>query len=178
MPALAAIALSAAGCGESSHSRSATAASTSAPATTATVATPPPGAIKLASGRPLTRAEWIAKGEAICTRTNTKVSATTVPSEREYPRVLPQLAVYEWTEARELSKLVPPRPKTHDWAQIVSNLQLDGNYLSSLTNYFQAKNRRAAYSLLVTAERLHERLGAIARHDGFNECTHIRVRRG
>jgi hypothetical protein len=175
MLALAAIALSAPGCGGSSHSQSAATAST-----TTTVATPPPptATVKLASGRPLTRAEWIARGEVICTRTNTQLSATTSPSEREYPRVLPQLAVYEWTEARELSKLVPPRSKTHDWAQIVKNLQLDGDYLNTLASYFQAKNKRAAYQLLGTAERLHQQLNAIARRDGFNECTHTRVRRG
>jgi hypothetical protein len=181
MLALAAIALSAPGCGGSSHSQSAaTAASTtSAATTTTTVATPPPptATVKLASGRPLARAEWIARGEAICTRTNTQLSATT-GGEREYPRVMPQLAVYEWTEAQELSKLVPPRAKTHDWAQIVKNLQLDGDYLNTLASYFQTKNKRAGYKLLETAERLHEHLNAIARRDGFSECTHTRVRRG
>lgn len=166
--------LAAAGCGGSSKTAASTAAASSTTPRTTTRADviPPPttDTIKLASGLPLTRSEWIARGNVICARTKTKLSAIGVVSTREYVRTFPQIAIYDHVEAHELSRLVPPRSKAHDWARIVNDLQLVGDSVSTIAAYLQAKNESAASSLFQTTERLRARLHTIVGREGFKEC--------
>lgn len=177
--ALVAVALVASGCGGSSKTAGSTTTTTAAStaAATTTAATQPTTTVTLATGKPLTHAQWIAKGEAICTRTNSSMSATTAQTPKEFGRTFPQIAIYEHIESQELSKLVPPASKTHDWAQIVNNLQIISEESNVIATDFQAQNYKAGVPILKAAERLHEELNETAKHDGFNECSHTRVRR-
>jgi hypothetical protein len=179
--ALVGVALVASGCGGSSKTAESTTtaatASTAAATSTTAVATQPTTTVQLATGRPLTRAQWIAKAEAICTRTNSNISATTAQTPKEFGRAFPQIAIYEHIESQELSKLVPPASKTRDWAQIVNNLQIVSEESNVIATDFQAQNYKAGVPVLKAAEDLHQELNETAKHDGFNECSHTRVRR-
>lgn len=161
------------GCGSSSKDSTTTVSS--APATTTTAKTvtvsAPAGAVKFASGTPLSRAQWIAQGDVICARTNTKTESSTVKSPQEFARVLPQVALYDKTEATELSKLVPPPSKVDDWKKIVNSLQLYGEYTSRVAEYALAKNEEAAHPLVLQGEKIHKQLAAIAKRDGFKACS-------
>lgn len=170
--ALGAVVLAASGCGGSSKTRSA-----ATPATTAPAATPPPAApmLKLASGTPLTRAEWIAKGDAICNRSNIKISSVTVRAMPEYATALPQIVTYERAEAHELSKLVPPASMAHDWAQIVNGLQLDSNYISTLAGYARENKYSNTNPLVEKANSLHKQIAELAKRDGFTRCSITRM---
>ncbi len=171
--ALAATTLLASGCGGSSKTTSSTAAVT-APAT---VATPTPTAtatpIKFASGRPLTRAKWIAEGDAICAHTDRRLAAISVTSTRELVHALPQAAAYEKAEVRDLSKLVPPASMAGDWAQIVNDLQIFAEDSIKIAQYAEVKNASAGVPLVHAQNNIHKQMAAVARRDGFKQCSRI-----
>lgn len=170
--ALAVTTLAASGCGESSKTGSATTAAAAA-ATTATTATPPTTttSVKPASGKSLTRTQLIAKGDAICARAHTKLSAMSASTQKEFARLLPQAAIYDNTESNELSELVPPASMAHDWAQIISSAHLYGEYISRVADYARANNFRSATPLLHASENVQKQLIAVATHDGFKHCS-------
>jgi hypothetical protein len=173
-------ALAGSGCGGSSKASS---ASSSATPTTAHATPPTPpqiptSGIPLASGKPLSKAEWIKRGEAICARSNTRAATVTVSKPREYATALPQIALYVRLEAHELSRLVPPTPTAHDWTRYVNGLWLDGQYITEAANMFKAKaTSQTAGAAAIRANSLHEELDRIAERDGFTECAVSRVRR-
>jgi hypothetical protein len=152
--ALAAAALTAAGCGSSEKAATSSTATTAASQpgqSTGAGQTKPVGSdeeITVSSGVPLSRKAWIAKGDAICGRTNAKLSTTTASSPRDFGRLLPQAAGYERAEATELAALVPPRSTANDWQHIVSNLQKS-----------------------TAAERAEAAILAITKRDGFKTCS-------
>jgi hypothetical protein len=173
-------ALAGSGCGGSSKtspaSNSATPKATQAAAPTAPQV--PTSTLPLASGKPLSKAEWIKMGEAICTRSNTKAATVTVTQPSEYATALPQIALYARLEARELSKLVPPTPKARDWARYVNGLWLDSQYVTEAANMFKAKAAfQTVRPAIIRANSLHEEIDKIAKRDGFTECAVSRVRR-
>jgi hypothetical protein len=187
-PVLVAAVLAAGGCGGSSKSTptATTAASKSQPATTqtatttqTTTATTPPIAstpgtpIKVATGKQLARADLISKGEAICARTNAELSSSTIKSEKDLIRLLPQTAIYDKTEATELSQLVPPAAMAQAWKRIVNGFQLFGEYTSRVAEYARAKNYSSGHPLVARAEKLHAEVADLAKRNGFNECGQI-----
>src|SRR5215831_13533699 len=114
--ALGATALAAAGCGSSkAGSAATTAASTTAPVTSTNTA-------KLATSAPLSRARWIAGGDAICKQTLAKIETLGFYTPAQLARVLPRAVPYYAAEAEELAKLVPPKSKAHDWEQVVNDV--------------------------------------------------------
>ncbi|MGA9285379.1 MAG: hypothetical protein WBV85_08045 [Solirubrobacteraceae bacterium] len=165
----------ASGCGGSSKSGSTSTAASATAATTATTATAPPShavaTLKLSTGKPLTRAEWIAKGDAICARLKTKLAALTVVNEQEYAHVFPQVAVYDNAEAQELSKLVPPTSKAHDWEQILSTAQHYNEYVNKVAGYAEANDFKEAAPLIETATTIHQQMAAEAKQAGFKHCS-------
>jgi hypothetical protein len=176
--ALAAATLAVSGCGGSSKTAStstATAQPTTAATTTAATTTVPAtaAAIKIRSGRPLTRAAWIAEAEVICARTNVELDSTKIKTVQDYARVLPQLASYDRIEATELSKIVPPTVMASDWRLIVTGFQKFGEYTERVAEYAEANNFNGATPTYRVAKATHERLAKIAKHDGFKECAVI-----
>jgi hypothetical protein len=180
---LAATTIAASGCGESSKSTStatqasstgASAATTAATPTTATstVALPAPTApIKVATGTPLARAQFIAAADAICARTNTKLAADVIVTKKEFGRVLPQVAIYDRTETNELSKLVPPAAMAHIWAHMLKDFQSYGEYTSTVARYAQANNFSAASPIINQADDVRRTLSVIAIGQGFKHCS-------
>jgi hypothetical protein len=165
---LAAATLAVAGCGGSSKTQSTNTATTAA----ATATTPTNGTtIAVATGRPLTQATWIAKGDAICTSTNHKMAAISIVSLRELARLEPQIAVYSTNEGEELGKLVPPSSAAHDWAHIVNNLRIYSEYTQKVGQEAQANHFSAAGANLKAARKVHLELQAIARRYGFKYCS-------
>jgi len=171
-PALAAIALATIGCGGSSKTGSSAAATTTAPAATTTTTTValPTTTVKLATGRPLTRAELIAKADPICKRMNTKVFGIRVKSISEFASVTPQMAIYINTASADLGKLVSPARMTRDWARIVNGLQLYGEYVSKIGQYAQANDISAARQQYATAQNILVQMNTIGKNDGFIQC--------
>jgi hypothetical protein len=161
--ALAAMATVASGCGSSKTGSATTAASTS-PTTTAPPAT-------VATGKPLSRARWIAAGDAICESTQTKVNALHGRTSAELLRDIPQAAVYYAAEAESMSKLVPPKSMAHDWETIVDDVHVYGEYTNTAI-----QNAKEHHGLLTAAFRekiakLQASMIATAKRDGFKWCS-------
>lgn len=167
--------LAAAGCGGSSKTTETTAstttttgASTPAVPTTASV---PAVTVTVASGKPLSRAQWIAKGDAICVRLSNELEGLSVKKAAELPRVLPLEAAYVRNEVAQLAKLVPPASKASDWQQFLTaglqwaegsaKLAEDGKLGDAIT--------KAPLATAVVA--IHEHLKQIAKIDGFQHCS-------
>ena len=172
---LAAIALVASGCGGSSKTGSASTASvTTISATTTTPIPPAPTTtVKLATGKPLTHTKLIAEAEAICGREHTKLSAIVLRTESDYTRLAPQVAIYDSTELKELSKLVPPASMNQRWLQVITLDQTFSEYINRIANYAQAKNYNAAAPLVREVEKVREQLFALTKHDGIKNCSEL-----
>jgi hypothetical protein len=171
-PTLALTMLVVAGCGGSSKSGSTTTVA-STPTTTAATATPPPNAppAKVATGKPLARAQLIVAADAICARTNKKLSSFTVVTQHEFARELPQAVAYETSEVNELGKLVPPASLAHTWAQILGDFQLYNEDISRVTQYAQANKIRTAAPIIESSNVLHQKLNILAARTGFKHCS-------
>jgi hypothetical protein len=168
--AIAALGLAVTGCGESSKTGSSSTASTgSTPASAASqTSTGAP-----ASATPLTQAELIAKGDAICAAANKKVDTVTVEAKGQILKAFPRAAVYERAEASELTKLTPPESMAHDWEQIVGGFNRYVVYANAAVHDSETKNVKALTALFVPAEKVHEQINAIAKRDGFKYCSGI-----
>jgi hypothetical protein len=171
--ALAAAALAGSGCGESSKSATETTATTASTAKAAS-SIPTTATVKLAKGKPLTRASWIAKGDAICAPVDRKLQAASSRSRSEYTSLLPRVALYLRIEAAKLSKLTPPASMRTDAEQLVSGIQLLSEYLSRAGMSFRAGYAGSGNQLFRTALTVQRQPFAIARRDGFTKCTATR----
>jgi hypothetical protein len=170
--ALTATALVASGCGGTSKTTTTATALTTATATTTAGSTPGTATtVRIASGKPLIRSQWLAYGDAICARAKAKTSALTVSSIPDFARVYPQIAIYNRIEAGELSKLVPPTSAAHDWTQIVGNLEQHAQYVREVARYIQAKQENSAGTPFHLANVAIEQMLATAKRDGFKKCS-------
>jgi hypothetical protein len=169
--ALATTTLATSGCGGSSKTDAPTTAAvtTTSSATTAAATTGEP--ITIASGKPLSRSTWIAKGDKICTRANVKLDSTIIRTKQDFARVLPQAASYDHIEAVELSKLVPPAALADDWKQVVNGFQKFGEETAVGGERAQNNELDVAQSIFITARATQERFTKIAKRDGFKVCS-------
>jgi hypothetical protein len=165
------VALSA--CGSTTKTSSNTAASSAATTSASnTVSTPVSSEeIRIDSGKPLSRAAWIAKADAVCLRTNIKLSSTTAKTQHDFARLLPQAAAYERAEATELSKLVPPPSMARDWQQIIIGIQKFGEFSARAGEYARVNNFSAALPIATAGNNAQREFTAIAKQDGFKVCS-------
>jgi hypothetical protein len=174
--ALAATSFAASGCGGSSKTGTTTPAATTSAATNAAATTsplPPATPVKVATGQPLTRAQLIAKGDAICARANKLVDTVNVVTKHEIERGFPRAAAFERMETNELSKLVPPASMAHDWGLIISDFHRYVEYADVAARYSEAKKLKAIAPLVPPSEKIHEHINAIAKRDGFKYCSGV-----
>jgi hypothetical protein len=176
---LATTALAAAGCGSSSKSGSATtAASTAAPSTTVATTTtsnrlPPAVTVPVASGKPLTRAQWLAKGDAICAHLFKELKPLSIKGTEELPRVLPQAAAYERAAVAELAKLVPPASKARHWQTILRTTLRSAEAEAKLAEYGKLGAAITKSPVATAMIALQKHLGEMAKHEGFKVCSRL-----
>lgn len=173
--ALAATTLAAAGCGGSSKAGSTSASAGTTPTTTtaAPVSTVPVPTVtvKVASGKPLARARWIVKGDAICARFHAELEAVHVKRAAELPRVLPQVAAYERAEVVQLARLVPPASKASDWQQFLNATLQEAEASAKLVEYARLGDAITRTPLAATMISLHNYRTKIAKRDDFKKCS-------
>ena len=177
--ALATTAFVASGCGSSSSTTTTTTTAASTPATTASTTTPPvatvpaPPTIALASGTPLTRAQLITKGEAICTRLNAQLGASTAKSLAELARALPVAAAEEKAEFVQLVKLVPPATMASAWREFLAETKQWSEDSEKLAISTQTQQLSLTAPLVQSTRAIHEHLAHVAERAGFKECALI-----
>lgn len=177
--ALAAAGLAASGCGGSSSktgsistsadATTGTATSASAPATTTTPVII--AKVKVASGKPLTRAQWIAKGDAICARVNAELETVSSKTIAELRRTLPQSAAYERVAVAELAKLVPPTAMVNDWQQFLTDTLQSAEDAVKLGESVGPGQDVLKSPLATTIRAVREQMTKVAKRDGFKACS-------
>jgi hypothetical protein len=176
---LAVVVLAVSGCGNSSKSATATPSSAAAATTPTSSATSTPTptpkttltAVKLATGRPLTHAELLARGDSICTRLNAQLAASSVTSVRQLGQVLPQAAAYERAEFAKLVRLVPPSVDAADWQKFLTETQQWAEDSTLLGQSARTAEFTLNEPLVGITRRLHEHLARRAKQEGFKECS-------
>jgi hypothetical protein len=170
---LAATTLAVCGCGGASKTETTASTTTPAQSTTQaqTTAATTPKEIQVKTGSPLTRATWIAKGDAICMRINAKLAVTNNSTEQDLARNLPVAARYDRLEAAELSKLVPPAPMASDWSKVLKDLQKFATYTTTVAGYARANRFPEATPIVDAGNAVQKELTVIAARDGFKECS-------
>jgi hypothetical protein len=125
------------------------------------------------SSKPLTRAELIAKADDICRRVNGKLKSSnnTINNHADIARIIPRLASFEQTALAELSKLVPPASMADDWKMIIAGAQTLADNTAKLGEYAKANKLKAARGLITSSQKVQHQTLAIAKRDGFKECS-------
>lgn len=153
--ALAATALAASGCGSSSSSSNGGSNNNSG---------------NTGASKPLTRAELVAKADAICKSINARLNATGASSNKGGAQVFLRLAAFEQTALAELEKFNPPAVLAGDWRQIVASGRTLAADTAKYSEYTKLKNPTAAQSVVVSGDKIRQQASTMARSDGFNDC--------
>jgi hypothetical protein len=160
---LATVMLAASGCGGSSKSSHQAASSTQAPAS---------GNVESsASKAPLSRAELIAKADAICKDLNAKRSTIVLRSVADYARYLPQAAAYYRAAIVELDKLNPPASMSRDWQTIIKADRIIAVNTAKVGEDAKAKKIAAIRPLYAATAPIQKHRLATAQRDGFKYCS-------
>jgi len=155
------------GCGSSKTESASNSASTAAKV-------PATANVPIATGKPLTRAQLIAQGDAICASAKAKVKTLGGNSNAEVINLLPQAAIYYNAEAENLSKLVPPASLSRDWKKIVDDMESVSQYTNGTARYAKEKQEKTAARLYNQGLKVREHALAIAARDGFKDCSKAR----
>jgi hypothetical protein len=167
---LALTAIAAAGCGSSKGGSTTTAASTTAATTSATtpIATP---AVTVATGKPLSRAQWVAAGDAICHRLQNQLASVTSDTTTQFERALPQAVVFYAATAEDLSKLIPPKAAAHDWQAYVNDIHLFGEYTNLESRELKKGQKVMAPAVRAKVAQLQTDMISRAKRYGFKWCS-------
>jgi hypothetical protein len=162
--ALAASALAATGCGgsTSSSSQSASHAASTASASTANASSGGAG--------PLTRAQMIAKVNAICLGINAKRAGVHFTTEQDVARLMPPLAAYEHAAVAELRKLVPPASMVKGAQEIVSGFQTVADVTVKAGEYAARHKLEHTQKLSAEMTRATHKVQVAGEREGFPEC--------
>lgn len=125
--------------------------------------------------KPLTRAELIVRGDAICRRINARLAATTVGKGGGFGQLMPPLAAYEHAAVLEMRKLTPPASMADGWGQVIGGAQMLADATAKIGEYAKANNNtlpttpptRAAFTAAGAGTR---QMIAAAHREGFDDC--------
>jgi hypothetical protein len=177
--AVAVVTLSVLGCGgttKSSGDAARLARQATSPTQQATAAQPSePSTATESHGhtKPLTRGELIARADLICRRVNAKRAATRIANAGDYARLIPPLAEYLLAAVAEMRKLTPPASMESGWNQIVAYAQESAHSVAEFGQYAKA-NKLNSISMSGAGVRANERMLAIAKREGFDDCARNR----
>jgi hypothetical protein len=118
----------------------------------------------------LTRAQLIARGNAICYRLNARRSSTRISRPQDYERLVPVLAAYELAAATEMSKLTPPASMARDWRQMIAGSRTIAEVTGHFQRYSEAGNEKKSRPLDAILGKAIEELTSAAKHAGFKDC--------
>jgi hypothetical protein len=169
--ALAATTLAAAGCGGSS-TRSSSSPKTPASAerpVTGTPTSPTPSKASVPSG-PLTRADLIARADAICKRLNLRARSITTTSLRTVGTTALTVAGYYRTALTELHKLTPSASMAGAWRALLADIAPVPSEATVMGRYALDNDIKSTVRVETHLGKIQRRRIALARHAGFKDC--------
>jgi hypothetical protein len=127
------------------------------------------------SDKPLTRAQLLARADATCRRINNKLSTGNgAKTPQQLSRAASQLVSYEQKGLAELSKLIPPASMASDWKAIIAGAQtLADDTVKVVERVKVEKNFNGVHALVAEISRVQARTVAIAKRDGFTDCSQL-----
>lgn len=123
-----------------------------------------------ASSTALTKAQLIAKADAICARFWREYHAHGTTDAKELTTKIHLIAGYELKEAKELRKLTPPAGMAFDWKRILAGHQAMANDSVMAERYFKRGVLQAMQRLVNKAAHVQETVLLTARRNGFKDC--------
>lgn len=123
------------------------------------------------AAKPLTRAQLLAKADAICKRIDTRLSGTTIKSEKQLIHFLPRVAGFEQQALVELSKLNPPSKMAEDWKKIVAGAQTIADSTAKLSEAARLKELKTVHEVLSEIGKVQTSITTVAKRDGFKNCS-------
>jgi hypothetical protein len=126
-----------------------------------------------APSRPLTKSQLIAKADPICARFFVKFHAHGTKTAKEFVGNLRLLLSFERTESEELRKLTPPASMSSDWNKILTGQRTLTDDSARLLTYVRQGKLQAARPLLSAAQSARSQETALARRNGFKDCSRI-----
>jgi hypothetical protein len=120
--------------------------------------------------KPLSRAQLIARADAICGKINAKRAEFKIRTRRDYATVYQQFASYAQGQIAELSKITPPASMASGWRQILADAQSYVGGIAKISGYIRSNNDHAARALDVPVFNAQEQMATIAKHNGFKDC--------
>jgi hypothetical protein len=158
------------GCG-SSTTKSSTASTASAQSSTTTPATSPSTASTETRPQPSPEnAAFITKADTICKTANAKRDALRTSSASSNSKFL-ETAASEQEEYAKLAKLSNPSTIAADWKRIIADVQVLAKSTATIASYAQANRLKGVQHIFSTVGETEHDLVAIAKRDGFNNCT-------
>jgi hypothetical protein len=170
--ALATAATAVAGCGGSSKNAQTGSVTSQAASKSITTHGESSSNAKSASGKSLTRAQLVARGNEICARVNAKRAATSITTHSQLLTLVPRLAAFEESAALEMGKLLPPASMAADWRQIVSTAELIAADTANLGLALRKTDLAKATASFNADASTRRAALALAERDGFKECLH------
>jgi hypothetical protein len=120
---------------------------------------------------PLTRAELLARGDAVCYRLNTRRQSTLIARPSDYERQAPALAAYELTGATELGELTPPASMAQSWQHIVAGARTVATVTGRFPHFAQASSDAIGHRYDAILGKAIDEMVNAAKRSGFKECS-------
>lgn len=127
--------------------------------------------VHISNGKPLTQAQWIARGDAICAKLISQTNPLKVKNTNEIPRLIPQEVIYIHAELAALSKLTPPANKANDWQKLLNLKQEWANGIARVAANFESLRKQANNPFLRTLASTRTRANKLALQNGFKKCS-------
>jgi hypothetical protein len=127
--------------------------------------------------RPLSKAQLIARADAICKRANHEIAATKPKSasKEEILRVVPISEAVEMRAAAELDGLTAPASVSRVWSQVVHDRHVLAEQLASLIPAEKANDQAGITRLTQAKKTLHASLAVAAQGVGVKDCGDVGV---
>lgn len=122
----------------------------------------------------LTRTQLIVRADSACGRFNSEFArAQHAGTRQSFIRAAPELAAIAQATLVEMRRLVPPSELASDWMLILEGTKALAAADAALATDVKAHNLHEIGSDLAQAKPKVERMLAIARRDGFVECSKL-----
>lgn len=121
----------------------------------------------------MTRAQLIAKADAVCVQLNAQLAANVVNKANSFAVALPQAAAYEHAESVQLAKLVSPSSMAKDWHSFLAETQRWAQDTAKLGAAARAGHFNPGSPLVTLATKTHSNLVSIAKRAGFKQCSEL-----
>jgi hypothetical protein len=122
----------------------------------------------------LSRAEFIAKGNAICKRLRLRIEAVNIRMTQEYGSALPRLAAQERAAFAEMAALRLAKSSLDaEWRQYIGEGLKLADYTAQLAQTLTSSDRKSSRALAVGAVRTQRAMHLIAGRLGVDRCARL-----